>query len=161
MSAFDLSIDSGFTAGQNSEWPNGSLNPKQFALRYRDQPPEPPSELLKTLEPKPERKLSFTTLKVVDTLLRGDLARLRSDTLADAMRISPTTLRRRLSRDGTNYQAILDAVRRYHCEQQLAINWVPGKCIAWDLGYAEVNSFYRAFRRWTGANYSEMKLLLI
>ena len=161
MPALHSSMDSELTASVHSEWLHGSLNPNQFALRYRDCPPEPPADLLKTLEPKPEKKLSFTTLKVVDTLLRGDLARLRSDTLADAMRISPTTLRRRLSRDGTNYQAILDAVRRYRCEQQLAINWVPGKCLAWDLGYAEVNSFYRAFRRWTGANYSEMKLLLI
>ena len=161
MSALHSSIDSGLTASDHSEWLNGSLNPNQFALRYRDCPPEPPVDLLKTLGPQPKKKLSFTTLKVVDTLLRGDLARLRSDTLADAMRISPTTLRRRLSRDGTNYQAILDAVRRYRCEQQLAIHWVPGKCLAWDLGYAEVNSFYRAFRRWTGANYSEMKLLLI
>ena len=45
-----------------------------------------------------------------------------------------------------------------HCDFAVL---VPGKCLAWDLGYAEVNSFYRAFRRWTGANYSEMKLLLI
>ena len=50
------------------------------------------------------------------------------------MRISPTTSAA-WSRDGTNYQAILDAVRRYRCEQQLAINWVPAR-LAWDLGYA-------------------------
>jgi len=39
--------------------------------------------------------------------------------------------------------------------------WLPGKCIAWELGYAEVNSFYRAFRRWTGHNYSDLKQLYI
>ena len=85
----------------------------------------------------------------------------RSETVADSLRISPTTLRRRLSRDSMSYQTILDAVRRYRCEESLADDWVPGKCLAWDLGYAEVNSFYRAFRRWTGRNYSDVKLLLI
>jgi len=56
---------------------------------------------------------------------------------------------------------MLDAVRRYRREEILAGDWAPGKCLAWDLGYAEVNSFYRAFRRWTGYNYSEVKLLLV
>ena len=36
-----------------------------------------------------------------------------------------------------------------------------GKCVAWELGYAEVNGFYRAFRRWTGHNYSELKQLFV
>ena len=39
--------------------------------------------------------------------------------------------------------------------------WLPGKCVAWELGYAEVNSFYRAFRRWTGHNYSDLKQLYV
>jgi AraC-like DNA-binding protein len=38
---------------------------------------------------------------------------------------------------------------------------VPGKTLAWKLGYAEVNSFYRAFKRWTGSSYSDMKLQFI
>ncbi len=132
-----------------------------FALRLRDQPPEPPKRLFEFLDSANRARLSHTTRKVVDALLTGDLARIRSETLADSLRISPTTLRRRLSRDGLNYQAILDSVRRYRCEESLADQWVPGKCLAWDLGYAEVNSFYRAFRRWTGRNYSDVKLLLI
>ena len=132
-----------------------------FALRLRDQPPEPPKRLFEFLNSPNSARFSHTTRKVVDALLTGDLARIRSETLADSLRISPTTLRRRLSRDGLNYQTILDSVRRYRCEECLADQWVPGKCLAWDLGYAEVNSFYRAFRRWTGKNYSDVKLLLI
>jgi AraC-like DNA-binding protein len=91
-------------------------------------------------------------------LLAGDLSRLRSERIADDLGISPTTLRRRLRADDTNYQALLDQVRQYRCEKQLSERWLPGKCLAWELGYAEVNSFYRAFRRWTGFNYSEIKL---
>ena len=123
-----------------------------FALRLRDQPPEPPKRLFEFLDSPTNTRFSQTTRKVVDALLTGDLARIRSETLADSLRISPTTLRRRLSRDGLNYQTILDSVRQYRCEECLADQWVPGKCLAWDLGYAEVNSFYRAFRRWTGKN---------
>jgi AraC family mar-sox-rob regulon transcriptional activator len=118
-----------------------------FALRLRDQPPEPPKRLFEFLDSPTNTRFSQTTRKVVDALLTGDLARIRSETLADSLRISPTTLRRRLSRDGLNYQTILDSVRQYRCEECLADQWVPGKCLAWDLGYAEVNSFYRAFRR--------------
>ena len=129
-----------------------------FALRLRERPPEP---LLEFFDPSPKRPLSHTALKVIDVLLTGDLSRIRSETVADSLRVSPTTLRRRRSRDNMSYQTILDAVRRHRCEESLADDWVPGKCLAWDLGYAEVNSFYRAFRRWTGRNYSDVKLLLI
>ena len=132
-----------------------------FALRLRERPPEPPERLLEFFERKPQTPLSHTTLKVIDVLLTGDLSRIRSETLADSLRISPTTLRHRLSRDGMSYQTILDAVRRHRCEESLADDWMPGKCLAWDLGYAEVNSFYRGFRRWTGRNYSDVKLLLV
>ena len=112
-----------------------------FALRLRDQPPEPPKRLFEFLDLPNNTRFSQTTRKVVDALLTGDLARIRSETLADSLRISPTTLRRRLSRDSLNYQTILDSVRQYRCEECLADQWVPGKCLAWDLGYAEVNSF--------------------
>ena len=67
-----------------------------FALRLRERPPEP---LLEFFDPSPKRPLSHTTLKVIDVLLTGDLSRIRSETVADNSRISPTTLRRRLSRD--------------------------------------------------------------
>ena len=67
------------------------------------------------------------------------------------------TLRRRLRADHTSYQFLLDRARHYRCEQQLRQRWLPGKCLADQLGYLEVNSFYRAFRRWTGLTYSEYK----
>ena len=139
-------------------WGNGE---DIFALRLRQSPAKPPERLLAFIDVPDASALSRTTLRVIDALLTGDLSRIRSDTLSDSLRVSPTTLRRRLSRDSLTYQQILDAVRRYRCEEILAGDWAPGKCLAWDLGYAEVNSFYRAFRRWTGYNYSKLKLLLI
>lgn len=109
-----------------------------------------------TTERAPDQ-LSQTTLKVIHLLLTGDLFRLRSETIADELGISPTTLRRRLRADRLCYQGILDQVRQYRCEKQLTQRWLPGKTLAWDLGYAEVNSFYRAFKRWSGENYSDIK----
>ena len=78
-------------------------------------PPEPPERLLEFFDPKPQRPLSHTTLKVIDVLLTGDLSRIRSEAVADSLRVSPKTLRRRLGRDGMSYQANLDAVRRHRC----------------------------------------------
>lgn len=102
--------------------------------------------------------LSRTTDRVLQILLNGDLARMRADSVAESLGISSTTLRRRLRADHTCYQFLLDRARQYRCEQILGSMWRPGKCLAEELGYLEVNSFYRAFRRWTGLNYSEYKV---
>ncbi len=131
---------------------SGPTSPGQF------QPTTIAVDLPVRPHPDDGRPLSRTTTRVIQMLLGGDLSRLRSESIADELGISPTTLRRRLRADDTNYQALLDQVRQYRCEKQLAERWLPGKCLAWELGYAEVNSFYRAFRRWTGLNYSEIKL---
>ena len=111
-------------------------------------PPEKPGYL----------PLSRTTDRVLQILLQGDLARLRADSVAESLGMSSTTLRRRLRADHTCYQFLLDRARQYRCEQVLRDVWKPGKCLADELGYLEVNSFYRAFRRWTGLSYSEYKL---
>ena len=112
--------------------------------------------------PPPEKQgylaLSRTTDRVLQILLGGDLARLRADSVAESLGMSSTTLRRRLRADHTCYQFLLDRARQYRCEQQIKQKWLPGKCLADELGYLEVNSFYRAFRRWTGLTYSEYKL---
>lgn len=112
--------------------------------------------------PPPEKTaylaLSRTTDRVLQILLGGDLARLRADSVAESLGMSSTTLRRRLRADHTCYQFLLDRARQYRCEQLLRKMWLPGKCLADELGYLEVNSFYRAFRRWTGLSYSEYKL---
>ena len=102
--------------------------------------------------------LSNTTDRVLKLLLGGDLARLRATSVAEELGISGTTLRRRLRADHTTYQFLLDRARQYRCEKRLRQRWMPGKCLADELGYLEVNSFYRAFRRWTGLSYSEYKL---
>jgi AraC family mar-sox-rob regulon transcriptional activator len=102
--------------------------------------------------------LSRTTDRVLRMLLEGDLSRTRAESVAETLGISCTTLRRRLRNDHTSYQFLLDRARQYRCEARLRERWLPGKCLADELGYLEINSFYRAFRRWTGLTYSEYKL---
>ena len=121
------------------------------SMRVWDNPLPPP-------EKAPFLPLSRTTDKVLEILLEGDLARLRADSVAESLGMSSTTLRRRLRADHTCYQFLLDRVRQYRCEERLRERWLPGKCLADELGYLEVNSFYRAFRRWTGLTYSQYKL---
>ncbi len=106
----------------------------------------------------PHYARSRTTDNVLHILLGGDLARLRASSVAEQLGMSGTTLRRRLRADHTSYQFLLDRARQYRCEKTLRQQWLPGKCLADELGYLEVNSFYRAFRRWTGISYSEYKL---
>lgn len=123
---------------------------------------DPCPATLRGAGPEAERRdpllpLSGTTETVLRLLLDGDLSRLRAESVAEQLGISCTTLRRRLRQDHTSYQHLLDRARQHRCEAQLRERWLPGKCLADELGYLEVNSFYRAFRRWTGLSYSEYK----
>jgi AraC-like DNA-binding protein len=66
--------------------------------------------------------------------------------------ISPRTMQRSLTKHGTSFTSLLDAAR-----MELAIEWLPDEqCsiskIARDLGYGEISSFSRAFRRATGTS---------
>ena len=126
------------------------MNQYLLNLSHRQQYTSPP--------PKPRCfSLSRTTDRVLNILLRGDLSRIRADTVAQQLGISGTTMRRRLKEDHTTYQFLLDRTRQFRCEQLIRETWMPGKCVADRLGYLEVNSFYRAFRRWTGLSYSQYK----
>ncbi|MCB1733471.1 MAG: hypothetical protein KDI21_23560, partial [Halieaceae bacterium] len=57
--------------------------------------------------PPPEKPrhfaLSRTTDRVLQILLRGDLSRLRAESVAEELGMSSTTLRRRLRADHTHY----------------------------------------------------------
>jgi AraC-like DNA-binding protein len=78
----------------------------------------------------------------------------RAPQVAGRLHMSDATLRRHLQSQDTSFQALLDAVRWRHCRRTLARRWLPGKSLAYELGYSQPNSFYRAFRKWTGMTYS-------
>ncbi len=71
--------------------------------------------------------------------------------LASRLYTTASTLRRRLETEGTSYQRIKDEVRRERAIQQLRRNEKSNADIAEELGFGDPSTFYRAFRKWTGA----------
>ncbi|MFY0533849.1 helix-turn-helix transcriptional regulator [Nannocystis pusilla] len=81
--------------------------------------------------------------------LPGELPSLEAT--AKALATSTRTLQRALQAEGTTFQALVDEVRRdlslgYLREGQRTVSE-----IAFLLGFTEVATFTRAFRRWTGS----------
>lgn len=70
--------------------------------------------------------------------------------LAKAHHTSPRSLQRRLSEQGTSFQALLDNTRQHLAERHLMDAKLDLAEIALLLGYSEQSAFTRAFRAWTG-----------
>jgi AraC-like DNA-binding protein len=64
---------------------------------------------------------------------------------------SPRTLQRQLQLEGTTYQAVLTDTREHLARHYLAHSAMTTAEIAYLLAYEDANSFYRAFRSWTGS----------
>lgn len=79
------------------------------------------------------------------------------DDLADAMKTSASTLRRRLEAEGQSFQAIKDLLRRDMAINLLSDTRMSVMDIAAELGFAETSAFHRAFKKWTGANPGEYR----
>jgi AraC-like DNA-binding protein len=69
---------------------------------------------------------------------------------ARALHQSASTLQRRLRREGTTYQRLLDATRRELALEYLKHGGHSLADITFLLGFADQSNFTRAFRRWTG-----------
>jgi AraC-like DNA-binding protein len=63
---------------------------------------------------------------------------------------SARTLQRQLSQEGTSFQAILADTRENLARHYLTRAGLRTSEIAFLLGFADTNSFYRAFKGWTG-----------
>ena len=72
------------------------------------------------------------------------------DEIAQSLKVSPRTLRRRLHDEKTNFQSLQKQVGiELACEYLSGTNWSVGN-IAERLGYENASSFGKAFRNWTG-----------
>jgi AraC-like DNA-binding protein len=72
------------------------------------------------------------------------------DMVAQNLSMHRRTLSRRLRAQGTTYQEALDEVRFAVASQLLGDARITLDDVAANLGYASVNTFMRAFARWTG-----------
>jgi AraC-like DNA-binding protein len=70
--------------------------------------------------------------------------------VARRVAMSTRTVQRRLEELGTSYQALVDEVRAAMARRLLRDPARSIVDVAFELGYADLRSFYRAFRRWTG-----------
>lgn len=68
---------------------------------------------------------------------------------ADALKMTPRTLNRRLKQEGTSFQDIKDALRRDIAIRALQQGTDSIEQIAFDTGFSAPANFHRAFRKWT------------
>jgi AraC-like DNA-binding protein len=66
-------------------------------------------------------------------------------------------VQRRLEQHGTSYQDLVDDVRATMARTLLKDRTRSIIDVAFELGYADLKGFYRAFRRWTGATPAEWR----
>lgn len=70
--------------------------------------------------------------------------------VASRLAMSPRTLQRRLKAEDTTFQQELDTLREELARNYLSKSDYTSGQIAFLLGYEDPNSFFRAFRSWTG-----------
>ena len=98
--------------------------------------------------------VTAVTRKIVELLADGDCDR---DRVASALCMSPSTLQVKLLQRGTNFQQLLDDIRK-----ELGCSYVqqPARSvteITFLLGFANTSNFTRAFKRWTGMSPTEFR----
>lgn len=93
--------------------------------------------------------------------LRGSVADAESwpvfEQLAIELDTTAATLRRRLEREGTSYQAIKDQLRSdiaidYLCNGNLSVDEIGAR-----IGFQDASAFHRAFKRWNGVQPGEYR----
>lgn len=72
------------------------------------------------------------------------------EVIAKKLAVSKRTLQRRIEAEGTSFQEILREAREALARHYLEKTSLPASEISFLLGFEEPNSFYRAFRSWTG-----------
>ena len=72
------------------------------------------------------------------------------DAIANKLALSKRTLQRRIEAEGTSFQQILQETREALARHYLEKTTLPAAEISLLVGFDEPNSFYRAFRKWTG-----------
>ncbi|HGY2300962.1 TPA: AraC family transcriptional regulator [Pseudomonas putida] len=70
--------------------------------------------------------------------------------IAQQMRLTTRTLRRKLDAEGTDFGAILDDVRSSLALEYLQTTKMSTEDIAAKIGFSDSTNFRRAFKRWTG-----------
>lgn len=81
------------------------------------------------------------------------------DAVARRLGMSRRSLQRHLEREGQSYKSLLQATRQALARHYLVKTDLPTAEISFLLGFDEPNSFFRAFRGWTGQTPDSMRQL--
>jgi AraC-like DNA-binding protein len=79
------------------------------------------------------------------------------DGAAEMLALSPRSLRRHLRTEGTSFQRILDEFRKDLADEYLRSGAMSAKEVAYLLGFANVDSFRRAYKSWSGTTVNPLK----
>ncbi|MFC7494412.1 MULTISPECIES: AraC family transcriptional regulator ligand-binding domain-containing protein [unclassified Nocardioides] len=80
------------------------------------------------------------------------------DSVTGSLAVSARTLQRQLKAEGTTFQAVLADTRESLARHYLQTGDLRTPEIAYLLGYEDTNSFYRAFKSWTGATPDSLRM---
>ena len=83
----------------------------------------------------------------IEASLPGDTS---ADAIASTMKMSGRTLQRRLEDEGVRFSVLLDEVREHAAKKLLADVMLPLAEVAYRVGFSDLATFSRAFKRWTG-----------
>jgi AraC-like DNA-binding protein len=86
------------------------------------------------------------------SLLHQQPGKASLENVADRLHMSPRTLIRKLKQEDTRFQQLLDQTLSRRAAQLLSLPHYTVAAVAEDLGYTDVASFRRAFRRWFGTS---------
>ncbi len=96
-----------------------------------------------------------TKASIIDNLLSGNI----SDAIvARSLQMSERTLQRRLREFSTTFKNILNEVREDLANSYIRDSKLTLTEISYMLGFAEMSTFSRAFKRWTGQSPSAFRL---
>jgi AraC-like DNA-binding protein len=135
----------------NAAWNGFAFSRDVWRLPMRRRDPT----LIRLLEPQAEAAVGgASTTGGMRERVRG--AQVRALAAGDAsvsavarvLAVSPRTLQRRLTDEGTSFQQLLDDVRRETAERHLNDSVLAIAEISFVLGYSEPAAFHRAFKRW-------------
>ena len=96
-------------------------------------------------------------IQAVERAISRDLQGSQLEKVASDLNMSGRTLRRRLTEHGLTFEALLEQVRRARCMGLLGNPGLSIERITQEVGYSDVRSFRRAFKRWTGLSPSAFR----
>ena len=112
------------------------------------------AELKRTLD---QRSGATSFSEKVRQLLEKDPRQRSSKWVADQLSVSTSTLKRRLSAEGTTFRELRQSCLRESAMLMLLTRSMSTSQIATELGYSDLTNFSHAFKRWTGRSPSEFR----